>query len=235
MWKHLKIEMFERWEKHWGRWMDDGDAQRQYWQHKRPEIEHQSHFFVQTSWPRRMLGTCNNLPSPFLQKRCKKRRKSLKEQRLEIFSLLLPLTVSPNQPQKVTLTQERKVEISQKSISEEQTLRWSAQQLVLLKAKGNEFLFNSKLFDIGRIGKQKLGKYDMPYQKLTLMTKIVFEQFEAGASSPLCLADGGEGDPKGWGLDNTFFWCHKTIYIFNMSRQIWLSHWHFYKPYIEEF
>ena len=95
MWKHLKIEMFERWEKHWGRWMDDGDAQRQYWQHKRPEIEHQSHFFVQTSWPRRMLGARNNLPlPPFLQKRCKKSRKSLKEQRLEIFSLLLPLTVS---------------------------------------------------------------------------------------------------------------------------------------------
>ena len=116
MWKHLKIEMFERWEKHWGRWMDDGDAQRQYWQHKRPEIEHQSHFFVQTSWPRRMLGARNNLPlPPFLQKRCKKSRKSLKEQRLEIFSLLLPLTVSPNQPQKVTLRQEWKVKMSQKT------------------------------------------------------------------------------------------------------------------------
>ena len=91
------------------------------------------------------------------------------------------------------------------------------------------------LFDIGWIGKQKLGKYDMPYKKLTLDDKECTEQFKAGASSPLCLADGGEGDPKGWGLDNTFFWCHKTIYIFNMSRQIWLSHWHFYKPYIEEF
>ena len=49
----------------------------------------------------------------------------------------------------------------------------------------------------------------------------------------MCSAHGGGGDPKGWGPDNTFFWCHKTIYIFNMSRQIWLSHWHFYRPYIE--
>ena len=91
------------------------------------------------------------------------------------------------------------------------------------------------MFDSGRIGKQKLRKYDNQYdQKLTLNDKDCNEQFK-GAFSPLCLADGGEGDPKGWGLDNTFFWCHKTIYIFNMSRQIWLSHWHFYKPYIEEF
>ena len=51
----------------------------------------------------------------------------------------------------------------------------------------------------------------------------------------MCWAHGGGGDPKGWGPDNTFFWCHKTIYIFNVSRQIWLSQWHFYRPYIEEF
>ena len=174
-------------------------------------------------------------PLPLPSKALQEKEEEFERAALGDFFFITPTNSFPK-PASESHTETRvPSKIITKNISEEQTLRWTAQQLVLLKAKGNEFLFNSKLFDIGRIGKQKLGKYDMPYQKLTRDDKDCTEQFKAGASSPLCLADGGEGDPKGWGLDNTFFWCHKTIYIFNMSRQIWLSHWHFYKPYIEEF
>ena len=88
-----------------------------------------------------MLGTCNNLPSPLPPKALQEKEEEFERAALGDFFFITPTNSFPKPAQKVTLRQEWKVKISQKSISEEQTLRWTAKQLVLFKAIENEHLF----------------------------------------------------------------------------------------------
>ena len=100
-------------------------------------------------------------PSPLPSKALQEKEEEFERAALGDFFFITPTNSFPK-PASESHTETRvPSKIITKNISEEQTLRWTAQQLVLLKAKDNEFLLNSQLFDTERISKQKLGKYDI--------------------------------------------------------------------------
>ena len=87
-------------------------------------------------------------PSPLPSKALQEKEEEFERAALGDFFFITPTNSFPK-PASESHTETRvPSKIITKNISEEQTLRWTAQQLVLLKAKDNEFLFNSQLFII---------------------------------------------------------------------------------------